>query len=352
MNSENNTLVILTPGFPKSEADTTCLPMQQSFVRCLKEEYPQLNIIVLSFQYPYHKKTYKWFGITVTGFDGKNKGGLPRLLLRRKLMTRLNEINSKNRIIGILSFWVGECAWVGKNFANKHNIKQYCWILGQDARKENKYPKRIHAKENELIALSDFVQEEFEKNHGIRPQHVIPAAIDIRQFSNMQEERDIDILAAGSLIPLKQYDVFVEIIAEIKKKLPGIKAALIGNGPEKEKLQGLIARSGLQSNIILTGELPHPEVLQQMQRAKVFLHPSSYEGFSGVCLEALAVGAHVISFCRAMKQDIEHWHIVQSKEEMKEKALELLQTKDTVYKSVTPFKMDDTVKKMMELFCS
>ena len=42
----------------------------------------------------------------------------------------------------------------------------------------------------------------------------------------------------------------------------------------------------------------------------------------------------------------------QSKEEMKEKALELLQTKDTVYKSVTPFKMDDTVKKMMELFCS
>ena len=51
-----------------------------------------------------------------------------------------------------------------------------------------------------------------------------------------------------------------------------------------------------------------------------------------------------------MKQDIEHWHIVQSKEEMKEKALEILQSPSTIYKSVTPFSMDDTVKKMVELF--
>ena len=77
MNSKNDTLVILTPGFPKSEADTTCLPMQQSLIKCLKEKYPQLNIIVLSFQYPYHKKTYNWFDITITSFDGKIKVGCP-----------------------------------------------------------------------------------------------------------------------------------------------------------------------------------------------------------------------------------------------------------------------------------
>ena len=136
-------------------------------------------------------------------------------------------------------------------------------ILGQDAKKGNKYVKNIKLKAGELIALSDFVQDEFEKNHGIRPQHVIPAAIDIRQFSDMQQERDIDILAAGSLIPLKQYDIFIEIITEMKKELPGIKAALIGNGPEKEKLQNLIAASGLKADIILTGELPHPEVCRK-----------------------------------------------------------------------------------------
>ena len=86
----------------------------------------------------------------------------------------------------------------------------------------------------------------------------------------------------------------------------------------------MITKSGLEKNILLTGELPYPDTLQLMQRAKVFLHPSSYEGFSGVCLEALYAAAHVISFCKPMKQDIAQWHIVQSREEMFEKTVSIL----------------------------
>lgn len=350
MNSENNTLVILTPGFPESEADTNCLPMQQSMVRCFKENYPQLNIIVLSFQYPYYKRTYKWFGITVTSFNGRNKGGLARLLLRRKIISRLEEINSKNKIIGLLSFWYGECAAVGKKFADKNNLAHYCWILGQDAKKENKYPGRIHAKENQLIALSDFLQDEFEKNHGLRPMHVIPPGIDTKQLSVIPKEKDIDILGAGSLIPLKQYDIFIELVALIKNKLPHIKVMLVGGGSEKENLQDLVIKRGLQTNITLTGELPHPEVLKLMQEAKVFLHPSSYEGFGVVSIEALEAGCHVISFNRAMKQEVDQWHIVKNKEEMREKVLALLQNPGTIYKPVIPFSMNNTVKQMMKLF--
>ncbi|HMI77744.1 MAG TPA: glycosyltransferase family 4 protein, partial [Ferruginibacter sp.] len=293
MNSEHDTLVILTPGFPESEADTTCLPMQQQLVRNIKETYPNLEIIVLSFQYPYFIKTYKWFDTTVMSFDGRNKGGIARLLRRRKLMGALNVINQKTKIKGILSFWYGECAWIGKQFADKNNIKHYCWILGQDAKKGNKYIKYAKLKGNQLIALSDFLQDEFEKNYGTTPEFVIPPGIDAKQFAHPIKEKDIDIIAAGSLIPLKQYEIFIEVIAEIKEQVPGIKAMLIGEGPQKNKLQTLIAAHGLESNIILAGELPHPEVLQCMQRGKVFLHPSSYEGFGVVCIEALYAGCQV-----------------------------------------------------------
>jgi len=42
------------------------------------------------------------------------------------------------------------------------------------------------------------------------------------------------------LIPLKQYAIFIEVIAEIKKNYShGSKAVLIGDGPEKEKLVGV-----------------------------------------------------------------------------------------------------------------
>jgi glycosyltransferase involved in cell wall biosynthesis len=350
MSSNEKTLVLLTPGFAANESDTTCIPMQQSFVRELKITQPGLNVIILAFEYPYSKATYKWFGNTVISFNGRNKGGLSRLLLRQKVKSVLKKIHAENNITGLLSFWYGECALAGKKFADKYGIKHYCWLMGQDAKKVNRYPGSVKLKADELIALSDFLQDEFERNHGIRPDYVVPAGIDATQFKDSSKERDIDILGAGSLIPLKQYDIFVEIVSEIKKQLPAIKAMLVGNGPEKKHLQELITRSGLQSTITLTGEIPYPHVLQLMQRTKVFLHPSSYEGFSGVCLEALYAGAHVISFCRAMNYPVEQWNITVSKEEMKNKVLKLLQTPGMAFTKVTGFEMDVTAKKIMQLF--
>src|SRR5258706_5479409 len=213
MKKDEETLIILIPGFPENEGDSTCLPMQQSFVKRAKEIYPDLQIIVLSFQYPYFKKKYNWFNIPVTSFDGRNKNGLPRLLLRQKLYKTLKEYHSSLNIIGLLSFWYGECAWVGKKFADKYDLRHYCWIMGQDAKRENKYPRRLQSKANELIALSDFLQDEFEKNHGTRPEYVIPPGAASEQSGNAGQQKVIDIIAAGSLIPLKQYEIFVDIIA-------------------------------------------------------------------------------------------------------------------------------------------
>ena len=352
MSNERKTLVILTPGFPESEADTTCLPMQQQFARRLKEVFPSINFIVLSFQYPYHPETYKWFGTTVICFNGRNKGGIKKLLLREKIMATLKKINQENKIVGLLSFWYNECAWVGKKFGEKKGIKHYCWILGQDAKKENKYPARLKPMANELIALSDFLQDEFEKNHGARPSRVIPPGINARQPVHSLKEKDIDVIGVGSLISLKQYEIFLQVISEIKNQLPYVKAVLVGDGPEKEKLQDLIATLGLKENVTLSGELPHDEVLQMMERAKVLLHPSSYEGFGVVCIEALYAASHVISFVRPMKKDIENWHIVNTKSEMAQKTLAILQNPATVYQRTIPFSMKETVKDFMTLFNS
>jgi glycosyltransferase involved in cell wall biosynthesis len=201
-----------------------------------------------------------------------------------------------------------------------------------------------------LIALSDFLQTEFETNHGIKPQHLVPAGVDTKQFDTGNKEKDIDILGVGSLIPLKRYDLFIEIVAGIKKKLPGVKAVLVGAGPEKEKLQKLITKSALETTITITGEIPYPDVLRLMQRSKLLLHPSAYEGFSGVCLESLFASAHVISFCKAMNCEIEQWHIVSSQENMQQKALSIIENPSTKYNSVMFHTMTEIGKKMTELF--
>ncbi|CAN5828908.1 hypothetical protein BH11BAC4_BH11BAC4_07120 [soil metagenome] len=350
MKHDNDMLLILAPGFAASETDTVCLPMQQSLVKTLLKENPDLNIIILAFQYPYHTKTYKWFGATVTCFNGKNKGGLNRLLLRRTINKTLSGLKNKYKIIGILSFWYGECAFVGKKFAEKNHLKHYCWILGQDAKKENKYPGKILPEKTELISLSDFLKDEFEKNHNVRPLHLIPPGIDDNSHYDLQRERTIDIIGAGSLLALKRYDIFIELIADLKKTIPAIKAVLIGGGPEKERLKALIIKNDLLENCILTGELPHEKVMDFFLQARILLHPSSYEGFSGVCQEALYCGAHVVSFCKPMKNDIEQWYIVADNDAMYKKALSILQDHNTSHQQINPYPMKVTAKKMMELF--
>jgi glycosyltransferase involved in cell wall biosynthesis len=350
METKQAALVILSPGFAKNEADSTCLPAVQNFVKALNAQFPMVKVIVLAFDYPYISASYQWRGNTVHAFNGFKKRKIRKVFKWLSIWRKLNELKRKNNIIGLLSFWCGDCAYVGSRYAKRNRLKHYCWLMGQDAKKENPYAGRMKNRSGELIAISDFIQTTFEKNHNIQPQHVIPIGIDGDKFPKAEARRDVDILGAGSLIPLKQFDIFLEIVAGIKKELADVNVIIAGDGPEKAKLLSLIAAAGLQKNVSLAGELPYPEVLALMQRTKILLHPSSYEGFSGVCLEALYAGAYVISFCKPMNENTDHWYIVNDNEEMKVKALEILQNPHILYTSKNPFPMDDTVKKAMALF--
>jgi glycosyltransferase involved in cell wall biosynthesis len=350
MKHEPKTLVLLSPGFPKDEADTACLPSQQIFIRALNKNFPSLKIIILSFQYPFSTSAYKWYGNRVIPFNETKKGVIARLFFWRHLWETLHELKKECNMVGLFSFWCGECALIGKYFGKWNNLKHFSWITGQDAKKGNKYIPLIRPHSHELIAMSDFLSKEFYKNYAVQPSHIIPNGVDSSLFPGQSTERDITILGVGSLIPLKQYDVFINTIKEITREVPGTNAVLCGKGPQEMQLQKLIMHHQLQNNILLTGEKPHAETLQLMQRTKVFLHTSNYEGFSTVCLEALYAGCQVISFIKPMNDDIDHWHIVQTKEEMFKKAIGILKNPETAYTTVFPFNMDDSARAVMQLF--
>ena len=320
--------------------------MQQRFVQAMTQLNFDIKIIVLSFHYPFHEKTYQWFGATVIPFNGRNRSGLADFFLRRKVLKTLVRIHRDQQIVGLLSFWLGECTYVGKQFSQRYGVPHYSWLMGQDARGKNKYVKRLSIEEDELIALSDFLQHEFQRNYGIKPFKVVPPGI---QSSYSNTTRDIDLLGVGSFIPLKRFEVFIECVAEIKKVID-VRAVLIGDGPEKNKLNKIIWDLGLESNIILKGNIPHNEALNTMSRAKILLHPSSYEGFSGVCQEALAHGAHVLSFCRAMNDEICQWHIVKTRKEMVEKAISILTNNSTEYRKIEFNPMLATAKEIMDQY--
>jgi glycosyltransferase involved in cell wall biosynthesis len=344
------TLVILSPGFPKNEADTTCVPAQQVFVKNLKQNFTGLNIIVLAFEYPFFSAQYQWNGITVIAFGGQNREKLFRLYNWMRIRLTLRRLNKQYSLIGLLSFWMGDCAFIANAFSKKHGLKHFCWILGQDAKPGNKYFKWIKPDEGSLIALSDFIAKEVNKNYAVSPAHVIPVGIDPDLFDTISVKKDIDILGAGSLIPLKQFSLLVNMVSVLHIFFPGIKAVICGDGPERGLLAEMIKEHHLENNIELTGGLPHAPVLSLMQRTKILVHPSAYEGFGVVCLEALYAGAQVVSFVRPMDAVIKNWHFAQAQGDIINIVKGLLDNHSANYAPVSPYLIADTCSAMMKLF--
>jgi len=98
-----------------------------------------------------------------------------------------------------------------------------------------------------------------------------------------------DIVAAADFAEEKDYPWMLEILAELKKSVPGFKAALCG-AELAEKLAAPAKKLGLADNIDFTGRLNEAELAKTMATAKRFLSTSKTEGLPQAALEAISIG--------------------------------------------------------------
>ncbi len=343
-------LILLTPGFPKDEEDTACLPAFQQFALSVKAGFPHYQLIILSFQYPFEKRRYQWNGIEVIALGGKNRSKVYRLFTWMAARSVLQQLYRAHRVLGLISLWMTECAFVADRFAKPRLLKHLIWIIGQDAKAGNSYVQRTRPEASQLIAMSDFLKTEFYKNYGISPRHVMENGIRTNAFPSLNTgERPVDIFGAGSLIPLKNYHLFIELIAELKQAYPHIRAQIAGGGEEQERLQGLIKALGLEHNVTLLGPKSHSETLALMNQSKVFLHTSHYEGNSTVLMEALYSGCRVISTCALSQRETENLFVSADRIKLKQELISVLQHTHYSVHRVVFNTMDDTARRMVTL---
>lgn len=286
----NFKLLWITPGFPGSEDEWNCLPVLQLLALALQKRGVQLSIIALS--YPHHTRPYTWHGIPVRSCDGRS--GHPfRFWNWRRATGYAAAWNQEKPFDAVHSFWLGP-AWVrGKKLAATWGVPHVCTLMGQDILPNNRYLKFLKpGDEKALTAVSPFQKELFFPKNGITAGHVVPWGLDAPE-PMPDTTRDIDILGAGSLIGLKNWDLWLDTVALVAQKKPGLKAVLCGGGPEKTRLKNKAAALGL--NVTFVGEVPRPEVLALMRRTRTFLHTSSFESFGFVLAEAAAHGCEVVS---------------------------------------------------------
>ena len=99
------------------------------------------------------------------------------------------------------------------------------------------------------------------------------------------------LLSVGHLIPRKGHDRVIEALA----LLPGVSLLILGEGPERARLEALIAARGLGGRARLLGAVPHETLARYYSAADALVLASSREGWANVLLEAMACGTPVVA---------------------------------------------------------
>ena len=100
----------------------------------------------------------------------------------------------------------------------------------------------------------------------------------------------------GFLVDRKDQSLVLRAQAELRRRgLPVPLVALVGDGPNRARLEREVAALGLQGDVVFAGRQPHAEVAWWMGAADHLVLSSDYEGWATVYFEAMACGRPVLS---------------------------------------------------------
>jgi glycosyltransferase involved in cell wall biosynthesis len=103
------------------------------------------------------------------------------------------------------------------------------------------------------------------------------------------------LVYAGRLVPEKRVDLLLAAVARLPAAEAGPLLAVIGDGPDRERLEALARGLGLAARVRFRGLVPTAaDLWREMAGARVAVQPSAREGFGLFPLEAMAAGLPVV----------------------------------------------------------
>jgi glycosyltransferase involved in cell wall biosynthesis len=103
------------------------------------------------------------------------------------------------------------------------------------------------------------------------------------------------VVCVGRLSSEKGHLGLLAAFAEVVARGPAAELRLIGEGPERARIEASIAARGLGGSCLLLGQLTEEETLTEVSRADLLVSASFMEGLPVVLVEAQAMGVPVVA---------------------------------------------------------
>ena len=232
-----------------------------------------------------------WFGSDAP--DGITQMGVADLmkLWRRRAPLIWHARRNNEMIVGVLLRLFGwPLKLVFTSAAQRHHTWITRWLI-----------RRMDA----IIATSD-ISASFLKRaatvipHGVDTDRYAPPANRAAAFAEAGLPGSYAIGCFGRVRAQKGTDVFVEAMCRLLPRYPDFTAVIVGAVAVEQTafandLKKRSEAAGLQSRIVITGELPIEEVQRWYPRLMIYAFTSRNEGFGLTLIEAMAAGAALVA---------------------------------------------------------
>lgn len=161
----------------------------------------------------------------------------------------------------------------------------------------------VHSISNDLTTYLD--------RYNVPPEKVklINPAIDLSKIGEhvYVSNKPVRIITVAHYRWKKNLATAIFVMSDLVNQGFDIQYDLVGEGPDREQLEYLIADLGLQDRVTLYGHQPHEWVLKRLSESDIFFMPSVQEGFCNSVIEAQATGLPcVVTDAEGLSENVEH----------------------------------------------
>jgi len=232
-----------------------------------------------------------WFGSDAPeGIARLSTGDLLKLW-RRKVPLIWHARRNDEMIVGVLLRALG---WPFKLVFTSAAQRHHSWIT-----------RWLIRRMDAIIATSD-ISASFLKvkatviPHGVDTDVYAPPTDRAAAFAESGLPGRYAVGCFGRVRAQKGTDVFVDAMCRLLPRYPDFSAVIVGQVTAEQTsfandLKRRIEAAGLQSRIVITGELPIEDVQRWYQRLTVYAFTSRNEGFGLTLIEAMAAGNALVA---------------------------------------------------------
>jgi len=228
-----------------------------------------------------------------------------------------------------------------------------------------KIEKRVCQKADLVIAPSQYLKKMISgwgiKENKIKVIYNAFGKVEI-DLAGIGKRDNSLILSAGRLVPWKGFSALINLMPKLLEINPRFRLAILGDGPQKKKLEDLIGELNLRDKVFILSA-SREDVFNYLKRAGVFILNSDYEGLSHIILEAIFLGTPVIASKvggnpEIIKDNFNGFLVeYNNQEQIKKAILEIYQNKkirqtfaDNSQEAIKKFDLDRMIKETLLVF--